>query len=149
MLSYLSANRISKTQRAHGIFSVSRTKRKLRNGKKIISPHLFRMDLYFHRPFGTGIYADRISDRAAVHLAAALDYLILEIVEMAAQICQHHDRSRITPRHIALAVQSDYDMAELLKQVTVAQGGVRPLIHPHLMQRYQNDDDTESSSSAD
>lgn len=104
---------------------------------------------YFHRHFGAGIYADRISDKAAVHLAAAMDYLVLEIVEMAAQICQHHDRARITPRHIALAVQTDYDMAELLKQVTVAQGGIRPYVHPQVMQRNHNDEDSESSSSAD
>lgn len=68
---------------------------------------------------------------------------------MAAQICQHHDRSRITPRHIASAVQNDYDMAELLKHVTVAQGGVRPYIHPHVMHENRNEDDSESTSSTD
>lgn len=97
-----------------------------------------------------GQYADRISDRAAVTLAAALDYLILEIIEIAARVCEHHDRSRITPRHIALAVHNDYDMSELLKNVTIAKGGVRQFIHPRIIsQPNQRDDDTGGSSSAD
>lgn len=39
---------------------------------------------------------------AAVYCAAAMDYLVAEVMEMSGDCCRENKRKRITPRHIAL-----------------------------------------------
>ncbi|TSY69799.1 Core histone macro-H2A.1 [Bagarius yarrelli] len=41
--------------------------------------------------------------------------------------------SRVTPRHILLAIANDEELNQLLKSVTIAAGGVLPNIHPELL----------------
>lgn len=80
-----------------------------------------------------GGYAERVGAGAAVYLAAALEYLTAEIVELAGNAARDNNKMRILPRHIQLAVRNDEELSRLLHGVTISQGGVLPNIHAVLL----------------
>ncbi|KAG0478136.1 hypothetical protein HPP92_012855 [Vanilla planifolia] len=80
-----------------------------------------------------GKYADRIGHGAPVYLAAVLEYLAAELLELAGNAARENRKSRIVPRHIQLAVRSDEELSKLLGTVTIASGGVLPCIQDHLL----------------
>ncbi|XP_010169908.1 late histone H2A.L3 [Antrostomus carolinensis] len=80
-----------------------------------------------------GNYADRIGPGAAIYMAAVLEYLSAEILELAGNAAQENKKSRILPRHIQLAVRNDDELSKLFSSVTIAQGGVMPNIHSELL----------------
>jgi histone H2A len=80
-----------------------------------------------------GRYAGRIGGGAPVYLAAVLEYLSAEILELAGNAARDNKRTRIIPRHIQLAVRNDEELNKLLAGVTIASGGVLPNIHATLL----------------
>jgi len=76
-----------------------------------------------------GRHADRIGAGAPVYLAAVLEYLAAEVLELAGNAAKDNKRTRIIPRHIQLAVRNDDELARLMKDTTIAAGGVLPNIH--------------------
>ncbi|EER09215.1 histone H2A.1, putative [Perkinsus marinus ATCC 50983] len=80
-----------------------------------------------------GRYAKRIGSGAPVYLAAVLEYLVAEILELAGNAARDHKKSRIIPRHIQLAVRNDEELNKFLAGVTLASGGVLPNIHTTLL----------------
>ncbi|OEU11109.1 histone-fold-containing protein [Fragilariopsis cylindrus CCMP1102] len=80
-----------------------------------------------------GKYATRMGAGAPVYLAAVLEYLCAEILELAGNAARDNKKSRIIPRHITLAVKNDEELNKLLGDVTIAQGGVLPNIHAVLL----------------
>lgn len=93
--------------RAGLIFPVGRLQRHLKNGN----------------------YAQRIGAGAPVYLAAVLEYLGAEILELAGNAARDNKKTRIIPRHLQLAIRNDEELNKLLGHVTIAQGGVLPNIH--------------------
>ena len=81
----------------------------------------------------TGKYASRMGAGAPVYLAAVLEYLCAEILELAGNAARDNKKSRIVPRHITLAVKNDEELNKLLGGVTIAAGGVLPNIHAVLL----------------
>merc|ERR1712192_210884 len=98
-----------------------------------------------------GRYAPRVRVEAAVYLAASLEYLVAEVLELAGNCSQHMKRKRITPRHIQMTFLHDSELGELTKGVIVPEGGVKPnilkeLLPPHL--RMKSNDDAEDPEAA-
>lgn len=77
--------------------------------------------------------AARIGAGAPVYLAAVLEYLAAEILELAGNAARDNKKSRIIPRHVQLAVRNDEELNKLLAGVTIASGGVLPNIHTQLL----------------
>ena len=102
---------MTKSAKAGLQFPVGRVRRYLKNGK----------------------YATRIGSGAPVYLAAVLEYLCAEILELAGNAARDNKKSRIIPRHITLAVKNDEELNKLLGGVTIAAGGVLPNIHAVLL----------------
>ena len=80
-----------------------------------------------------GKYATRVGAGAPVYLAAVLEYLAAEILELAGNAARDNKKTRIVPRHIQLAVRNDEELSKLLGQVTIPDGGVMPNIHSILL----------------
>uniref|UniRef100_G3N831 Histone H2A n=1 Tax=Gasterosteus aculeatus TaxID=69293 RepID=G3N831_GASAC len=85
-----------------------------------------------HRHLRKGNYAQRVGAGAPVYLAAVLEYLTAEILELAGKRATTR-RPRIIPRHLQLAVRNDEELNKLLGGVTIAQGGVLPNIQAVLL----------------
>uniref|UniRef100_A0A453IDB0 Histone H2A n=1 Tax=Aegilops tauschii subsp. strangulata TaxID=200361 RepID=A0A453IDB0_AEGTS len=80
-----------------------------------------------------GRYAPRVGTGAPVYLAAVLEYLAAELLELAGNAAKDNKKSRIIPRHLLLAVRNDEELGKLLAGVTIAHGGVIPKINPVLL----------------
>nr|UQW60622.1 histone macroH2A.2 [Eptatretus atami] len=103
--------KLSRSSRAGVIFPVGRMLRYLKKGT-----HKYRI--------GMG---------APVYMAAVIEYLTAEILELAGNAARDNKKGRVTPRHILLAVANDEELNQLLRGVTIASGGVLPRIHPELL----------------
>ena len=84
-----------------------------------------------------------------VYLAAVLEYLAAEILELAGNAARDNKKHRIVPRHLQLAVRyvcipllrsifilyvrNDEELSKLLGDVVISQGGVVPHIDPALL----------------
>ncbi|XP_061914924.1 core histone macro-H2A.2 isoform X1 [Entelurus aequoreus] len=107
------ATKLSRSARAGVIFPVGRMMRYLR----------------------TGTHKYRIGMGAPVYMAAVIEYLAAEILELAGNAARDNKKGRITPRHIKLAVANDEELNQLLRGVTISNGGVLPHIHPELLSK--------------
>ncbi|XP_067406889.1 late histone H2A.2.2-like [Emydura macquarii macquarii] len=103
--------KITRSSRAGLLFSVSRIDRLLRKGQ----------------------FAGRVGARAPVYMAAVLQYLTYEIVDIAGEVAVRSKKRRISPRHLQLAIHSDLELKKLLGGVTISQGRVLPLNQPGVL----------------
>jgi hypothetical protein len=85
-----------------------------------------------------------------VYLAAVLEYLAAEILELAGNAARDNKKHRIVPRHLQLAIRNDeeyvvpmlpfdgslsccrFRLSRLLGNVVISQGGVVPFINPEV-----------------
>jgi len=105
--------RVSTTKRAGLVLSVSRINRRIKAGR----------------------YAKRVGLTSGVYLAAVLEYLVAEVLELAGNCARYFRKHRIFPRCIQLTLLHDKELFSLTKGAIVPQGGVKPFIHPALQPR--------------
>lgn len=106
-----SKTRTSKTKRAGLVFAVPRIQSRLKRGR----------------------YARRVEVTASVYLAAVLEYLVAEVLELAGNCTRYFKKKRVFPRCIQLTFLHDKELEQLTRGAIVPQGGVRPNIHPTLL----------------
>jgi len=107
--------KLSKARRAGLIFPPSRFQKKLR----------------------TGTFAKRIGVGAGLYMAAVIEYLCAEILELAGAAAFDFNKKRIIPRHIMLSVRGDDELTKLLQDVHICDSGVVPNVHRILMHTLQ------------
>jgi len=79
-----------------------------------------------------GRFAKRVGGGAPVYVAAVLEYLTAELLELSGNAAKDNKKQRINPRHIQLAVKNDQEFNGFLGKATIAAGGVVPNIHQAL-----------------
>merc|ERR1711997_278203 len=112
----LASGKSSRSHRAGLQFPVGRLSRYLKQGK----------------------YSERVGAGAPVYLAAVLEYLAAEVLELAGNAAKDNKKTRIVPRHIQLAIRNDEELNRLMSSTTIASGGVLPNIHVYLLPPKQN-----------
>ena len=80
-----------------------------------------------------GRYPERIGARAPVYLAAVLEYLAAEVLELVGNAAKDYKKTRVVPRHIQLAIRNDEELNKLMANTTIANGGVAPFIRSALL----------------
>merc|ERR1719494_368929 len=93
----------SKSKKAGLVFSVSRAQNRLKQDR----------------------YVTRVRVNAAVYMAATLEYLVAEVLELAGNCARFYHKKRVTPRHIQLTLIHDLELRELTKGAIVPEGGVK------------------------
>lgn len=73
-------------------------------------------------------YKGKLSAGAQVYMTAVIEYLAAELLEGSGNIARDNRLSRITTRHITLAILNDDELESLFKDVTLS-GGVMPTIN--------------------
>ena len=84
------------------------------------------------RLFRKGRYAERLASSTGPFVAAVLEYLTSEIIELAGNAAQEGKKKTISPRHLQLALRNDDELNKLLAATTIAAGGVVPNVQASL-----------------
>ncbi|CAN0881541.1 Histone H2A.1 [Linum grandiflorum] len=79
--------------------------------------------------------SQRYRDGPPIYLAAGLEYLAVEVLELVGNVARDNTKSRINLRHVQLAARNDEELGKLIVGVTIASGGVLPNINPVLWGR--------------
>jgi len=77
----------------------------------------------------------RVGSGAPVYLAAVMEYLAAELLELGGNASRDNKRTRIIPRHLVLALRNDEELNKLTLRAIVPNGGVLPNIHAVLLPR--------------
>jgi histone H2A len=80
-----------------------------------------------------GRYADRTGASAGAFMAAVLEYLTAEILEMAGDMCHQAHKKTIKPKHINVAIRSDEELSKLVSNTTISEGGMLEHINAKLL----------------
>jgi len=82
-----------------------------------------------------GRFAQRVGEGASVYLAAVLEYLTAEILELSGNAAKQMKKSRIIPRCIYLAIKEDPELDRLLGDAVITSGGAKMHIDPFLYRK--------------
>ncbi|KAK4407075.1 putative histone H2AXa [Sesamum angolense] len=85
-----------------------------------------------------GKYAQRVNASAPVYLAAVL--------ELAGNQARLGKKTRISPRHIQLAVRNDEELTKLYGNVIIPSAGVVPKIHQNLFPNGEREKEAKRTS---
>ena len=79
--------------------------------------------------------AGKIGKRPQIVLAAVMEYITSEILELAGNISQEAKKKRITPRHIMLSIANDEELSKIVPNAIFHESGVVPHIEPAMLKK--------------
>ena len=80
-----------------------------------------------------GMFARRIGGSAAAYLAAVMEYIMAEVIEVSADVATEHNKQSLFPRHLQLAIRNDDELSKLFSSCTINGGGVLPNIDRRIL----------------
>lgn len=89
----------------------------------------------FGRNLKRGCYFKRISDATPVYIAAVLEFLVGEVIDLAGVVCKNEGRKRIVPTHIFKGIQEDDGLVELFSNIVISEGGFNENVHDALLMK--------------
>jgi len=127
---------IAEGKKACDIFSSHDNKGSKQSRANIIFPP--SMIEKFLRNFGYSKIM--VANLAPVYLAAVLEFITHEILDISVNICNQNKHVRITIRDMELAVRNDVELNALFKKLNISflGGGVVPFIHSSLLVKKNN-----------
>ena len=134
------APRKSTDNRAAGVTSKTKIGRRSKPVKaaraKAISAST-RADLLFSIPKVAKLMrrdrlAATVGRRPAVVMAAVMEYIASEVLELAGNVCQEAHKKQLRPRHIMLAVANDEELSKVISGAIFHESGVAPHVEPSL-----------------
>ena len=81
----------------------------------------------------SNIECKKMNQEAPVFLAAVLEYLAAETLELAGNLARDSKRLRIIPRDIIMVISNDEELNNIFKHVTIPYAGIQPNIHSNLL----------------
>lgn len=112
------AKQISRSSKAGLSFPVGRIARMLKHGR----------------------YAERVGIGAPVYLAAVLEYLVTEILEIGVMVVKQNKKNRIIPRYVYLGLKEDYEFNKLFSNTIITSSGVAPETSKKLLTKQEKRD---------
>ena len=77
-----------------------------------------------------GRYAERIGAGAPIFVAGVMEYLVFEILELAAAEAKKDKKQRINPQHIMMAIKHDDELAKYFGNGDFVNAGFVPKVKP-------------------
>ena len=79
----------------------------------------------------------KVTKAGAIAYAAAIEYLMAEVVELCGEKATAAKRKTVKPRDIQLAIRCDEELQKLVPNVTISMGGRSNLdpVHPALLKK--------------
>ena len=77
-----------------------------------------------------GRYAERIGAGAPIFLAGVMEYMVFEILELAAVEAKREKKTRINPQHIMLAIKNDDELNKFFGNGDFVNAGFVPKVKP-------------------
>ncbi|WKY00271.1 hypothetical protein Q1695_014821 [Nippostrongylus brasiliensis] len=65
----------------------------------------------------------RVSPTSSIAMAAVGKYLVEEVLYGSVQVMKRYKRKRVTPRHIGVGVYTDYELAQVFKDIWIPSTG--------------------------
>lgn len=88
-----------------------------------------------NRMIKQGRYASRTGRSAGVFMAAVLEYVCAELLELAGNVCMDRKKHLITPKDINIGCRSDEELQKLMAMACIAQGTNPSGIHEALQKK--------------
>lgn len=76
---------------------------------------------------------ERIGINAAVYMAAVMEYMTSELLEISGYKAKYDQKHRISPRHIQIAIYDDEEFHTIVQGKKASASGVIPYIHSKLI----------------
>mmetsp|Transcript_99001 Transcript_99001/g.121205 ORF Transcript_99001/g.121205 Transcript_99001/m.121205 type:complete len:127 (-) Transcript_99001:143-523(-) len=76
-------------------------------------------------------HAQRVGGASPVYMAAILEYVVADILELAGKTAKKNKKLRITPKHIQLALRNDDELSHFFGSKIIA--SITPKINPVLL----------------
>ena len=90
----------------------------------------------------------RVGAGAPVYLAAVAEYIVAEVLELAAKAAKDNKRTSVRSRDIMLAIRGDEELSRFFAASTVAGGGVVPNVHRALLPKTKKGRATATTTAA-